>query len=112
MKAPIVLTLMLAAMLAWLIGYSVAPLGFDSAYFICDAIAKLCVTLSLYTLLNNHDFTVKLTATVLMASAFSNLIDELFFDPTAISVNEYVFVLLIALYTIYHYATKRVRHNP
>lgn len=111
MNAPIVLICMLAAMLAWLIGYTLAPLGFDDAYFICDAIAKLLVTLALYRLIDKHYYYHKIVASILLASALSNLIDEVFFDPTKISLNEYVFVLTIAIYTTYQYATQRVRHN-
>lgn len=35
-------------------------------------------------------------------AAYSNLLDELFFDPTAISWNEYIAFLLITIFAVYN----------
>jgi lipoprotein signal peptidase len=110
MRSVIVLTSMLGAMASWLIAYAVAPLGMDDTYFLCDAIAKVCVTFALFVFIAKELTWLKVTASVLLWGSISNLIDELFFDPTIFQINEGIFVVSTALFAAYYYA-KRVRHT-
>ena len=47
---------------------------------------------------------------IALGAALSNLIDELFFDPTVLSWNEYIGLLLIIAYALYN-DRKRKRQN-
>lgn len=40
---------------------------------------------------------------VLIGVCFSNIFDELFFDPTAFSINEYIAFAIIVIIEVYHY---------
>ena len=51
----------------------------------------------------NNKFSELITwSEIALASAVSNLADELFFDPTELSINEYVGFLLIIIMAVYN----------
>jgi len=59
----------------------------------------------------NNKFSELITwSEIALASAVSNLADELFFDPTELSINEYVGFLLIIIMAVYN-DHKRKRSN-
>lgn len=103
MNAILVLASVLIAMALWLVGYALAPLGYDDVYFICDAAAKNLLLFAFYRFVDKSLLLLKSTLLVLTFASLSNLLDELFFDPCLITINEYIFVLIVMIIT-YRYA--------
>lgn len=94
--------LMCCALVAWVAAYIGEP-NYEAAYwFTLDALAKVCITGAVA--LKLHRPAEKLIAVNLFILASSNLSDELFFDPTVTSVNEYFFAAIVALYTTFKLA--------
>lgn len=99
MKALTVLASVLIAMALWLLGYTLAPLGYDDVYFIADAAAKTLLLFAFYRFVDKSLLLLKSVLLVLTFASLSNLFDEVFFDPCSLQVNEYVFILIVMLIT-------------
>jgi len=112
-------TLTLIACILWVYGDTCIAFALEASetekihannlWTICDAIAKSFTMLSL-ALLTTGCF--REWAAFMFALSVNNLLDELFFDPTQIGVNEYVILIGLTIYYTFKitrniYATPR-----
>jgi hypothetical protein len=88
-----------AAILASLAGYNLWPYAWHGFFYQCNA---LMISLLFYLVkdFGKHDLYLHKVATIGFWFAISNLCDELFFDPTKLQWNEYVFALIIIVLTL------------
>lgn len=98
-------TLTLLACILWVYGDSCIAFALEGSeteqihatnlWMLCDAIAKSFTMLSLALLTTGY---FREWAAFMFALSVNNLMDELFFDPTMIGINEYVILIALTIY--------------
>lgn len=89
--------LLIGSALVFILGQNFWSYVDSSFYFICQAFAWVMVYI--YIVVTTHSLT-KIIAEGILLLSISNLLDELFFNPLKVGINEYVFLLLIIVWTI------------
>ena len=96
-KAHISLILKCLGFLCAFAAYSLHQVLWESAFYHLISFAFLFYTLNLYILSKGSD---SLVAFVIFSTVLNSTVDEMFFDPTTVDINEYIGFLMIIAITV------------
>lgn len=88
---------MISGFICAFLAYSLYGVLWEDAFYHLTALAFMFYTLTIYlqSVVKNS-----LVAFIIFAAALNNVIDEFFFDPQIIAVNEYIGFVIIIFITI------------
>lgn len=105
MKTVVSFVLTFAACLFWVYGHSCVAFALElseaeqihatNVWMLCDAVAKSFTMLSLVLITTGY---YREWLCFMFALSINNVMDELFFSPTAIGLNEYVILIALSIY--------------
>lgn len=94
-----------AACIFWVYGHSCVAFALElseneqihatNVWMLCDAMAK-CATMLAFVLITTGYY--REWVSFMLALSINNFMDELFFSPTEIGLNEYVILVALAIY--------------
>lgn len=91
--------LLSASIIVWIICNSTWIYFDESVYYIGIAQMIFVASFVIHSQVNSR--IDKFITRFFLFLAFNNIVDELFFDPTAFSINEYLTVLLFIIYNLF-----------
>jgi hypothetical protein len=96
-----IVTSLLASVMLWLHVDNIVVFTSDEQatdfYMIMDHVSKLCVVTAFYASLRDNDLLKRLVFIVGLF-AFGEVMDELFFDPCKMQLNEILLILIALIY--------------
>ena len=108
----------IAALLFWVYGHSCVAFALElsdaeqihatNIWMLCDAMAKSFTMLSLVLITTGY---YREWVCFMFALSVNNVMDEVFFSPTAIGLNEYVILIALIIYYTFK-ITKNYYANP
>lgn len=88
--------LTIAAMIVSIAGYNLWPIIHHDFFYKCMALSLLLLSIVVWLCKDVS----KIVSQIFFWLCVNNLMDELFFDPTAFQLNEYIFALIVIIITI------------
>jgi hypothetical protein len=100
-----VITSLIASVGLWLYTEGVVSFPSDQSatdfYMILDSLSKFSIVLAFYISLTERDI-LKRIVFVVTLYAFGEVLDELFFDPCKMQLNEIVLIIISTIYVVFY----------